>query len=228
MPTLARLKPWLEDPARPKVGQNAKYDMHVLANHGIAVRGVRARYAAAVLCAGEPQAARHGQPGAAPPGREDHQLRGGGRQGRGADRASSRSASSAPPSTQPRTRTSPCSCTGRCIPLSTSRREARVHLSPDRDAGDASAVRDGAAPACCSTPACSRRRATSWVRACSRSSSRPRRLPDSRSTSTRPKQIQEVLFEKNKLPVLKKTPSGQPSTDEDVLEELALDYPLPS
>ena len=41
-----------------------------------------------------------------------------------------------------------------------------------------------------------------------------------------PKQIQEVLFEKNQLPVLKKTPSGQPSTDEDVLEELALDYPL--
>jgi DNA polymerase-1 len=41
-----------------------------------------------------------------------------------------------------------------------------------------------------------------------------------------PKQIQEMLFEKNQLPVLKKTPSGQPSTDEDVLEQLALDYPL--
>ena len=41
-----------------------------------------------------------------------------------------------------------------------------------------------------------------------------------------PKQIQEVLFERNKLPVLKKTPGGQPSTDEDVLEQLALDYPL--
>jgi DNA polymerase-1 len=41
-----------------------------------------------------------------------------------------------------------------------------------------------------------------------------------------PKQIQEVLFERNKLPVLKKTPSGQPSTDEEVLQELALDYPL--
>jgi len=41
-----------------------------------------------------------------------------------------------------------------------------------------------------------------------------------------PKQIQEVLFEKNKLPVLKKTPSGQPSTDEEVLEQLAQDYPL--
>jgi DNA polymerase-1 len=42
-----------------------------------------------------------------------------------------------------------------------------------------------------------------------------------------PKQIQEILFERQKLPVKKKTPSGQPSTDEDVLAELALDYPLP-
>jgi DNA polymerase-1 len=42
-----------------------------------------------------------------------------------------------------------------------------------------------------------------------------------------PKQIQEILFDKQKLPVKKKTPSGQPSTDEDVLEELAQDYPLP-
>src|SRR6185436_11462348 len=38
---LARLKPWLEDPARAKVGQNLKYDMHVLANHGIRLAGVR-------------------------------------------------------------------------------------------------------------------------------------------------------------------------------------------
>ncbi len=42
-----------------------------------------------------------------------------------------------------------------------------------------------------------------------------------------PKQIQEILFDKLKLPVQKKTPSGTPSTDEEVLQELALDYPLP-
>ena len=42
-----------------------------------------------------------------------------------------------------------------------------------------------------------------------------------------PKQIQEVLFDKLGLPVVKKTPSGTPSTDEEVLQELALDYPLP-
>ncbi|MBZ0134269.1 MAG: DNA polymerase I [Rhodocyclaceae bacterium] len=42
-----------------------------------------------------------------------------------------------------------------------------------------------------------------------------------------PKQIQEILFEREKLPVVKKTPSGAPSTDEEVLAQLALDYPLP-
>ncbi len=42
-----------------------------------------------------------------------------------------------------------------------------------------------------------------------------------------PKQLAEILFEKQGLPVKKKTPSGTPSTDEEVLSELALDYPLP-
>jgi len=42
-----------------------------------------------------------------------------------------------------------------------------------------------------------------------------------------PKQLQEILFGKLGIKPLKKTPSGTPSTDEDVLQELALDYPLP-
>ena len=42
-----------------------------------------------------------------------------------------------------------------------------------------------------------------------------------------PKQLADILFEKLGLPVKKKTPTGGPSTDEEVLSELALDYPLP-
>ncbi len=42
-----------------------------------------------------------------------------------------------------------------------------------------------------------------------------------------PKQLQAILFEQMGLPVIKKTPSGAPSTNEEVLQELALDYPLP-
>jgi DNA polymerase-1 len=41
-----------------------------------------------------------------------------------------------------------------------------------------------------------------------------------------PKQIAEIFFGKKGMPVIKKTPSGAPSTDEDVLEKLALDHPL--
>ena len=42
-----------------------------------------------------------------------------------------------------------------------------------------------------------------------------------------PKQLGEILFEKLQIPVLKKTAKGAPSTKEEVLQELALDYPLP-
>ena len=42
-----------------------------------------------------------------------------------------------------------------------------------------------------------------------------------------PKQLGEVLFDRLKLPAVKKTATGQPSTDEDVLQQLAADYPLP-
>jgi DNA polymerase-1 len=42
-----------------------------------------------------------------------------------------------------------------------------------------------------------------------------------------PKQLQEILFGKLGIPVTRKTPTGQPSTAEDVLEELAATYPLP-
>lgn len=42
-----------------------------------------------------------------------------------------------------------------------------------------------------------------------------------------PKQIQEILYDRLNLPVLKKTPKGQPSTDESVLQELAADFALP-
>jgi DNA polymerase-1 len=42
-----------------------------------------------------------------------------------------------------------------------------------------------------------------------------------------PKQLQQILFEKLQIPVLRKTPTGQPSTAEDVLEELAVTYTIP-
>lgn len=52
-------------------------------------------------------------------------------------------------------------------------------------------------------------------------------LADQEFNLSSPKQLQAILFEKLGLPVIKKTPSGTPSTNEEVLQELALDYPLP-
>lgn len=43
-----------------------------------------------------------------------------------------------------------------------------------------------------------------------------------------PKQLQAILYDKLKLPVLKKTPTGQPSTAEPILQELALDFEIPN
>ena len=42
-----------------------------------------------------------------------------------------------------------------------------------------------------------------------------------------PKQLQEVLYKKLKIPIIKKTPKGQPSTAEDVLQELSVNHELP-
>jgi DNA polymerase I len=52
-------------------------------------------------------------------------------------------------------------------------------------------------------------------------------LADQKFNLGSPKQLQEILFDKLGIKPIKKTPSGKPSTDEDVLQELALDYPLP-
>ncbi len=53
------------------------------------------------------------------------------------------------------------------------------------------------------------------------------RLAEQTFNLNSPKQIQEIFYNKLGLPVLAKTPKGQPSTAESVLQELALDYPLP-
>ncbi|MEM7401848.1 MAG: DNA polymerase I [Pseudomonadota bacterium] len=53
------------------------------------------------------------------------------------------------------------------------------------------------------------------------------KLADGKFNLSSPKQIREILFDKQGIPVIRKTPGGEPSTAEDVLQELANDYPLP-
>ena len=67
----------------------------------------------------------------------------------------------------------------------------------------------------------------SWGSACWNCRAGPTTLAGQEFNLGSPKQLGEILFEKLELPVIKKTPKGAPSTAEDVLVELALDYPLP-
>ncbi len=53
------------------------------------------------------------------------------------------------------------------------------------------------------------------------------KIAQSKFNLSSPKQLQEILYEKCQLPILQKTPKGQPSTAESVLQDLAHDYPLP-
>ena len=53
------------------------------------------------------------------------------------------------------------------------------------------------------------------------------KMADMEFNLSSPKQLQEVLYEKLKIPIIKKTPKGQPSTAEDVLQELSIDHKLP-
>ena len=68
---------------------------------------------------------------------------------------------------------------------------------------------------------CARRAARSRSAAAGAAAAGAHARPAPNSTSNRPKQLQQILFEKLQIPVTRKTPTGQPSTAEDVLEELA-------
>ncbi len=182
---LARLKIWLEDAARAKVGQDLKYTMHVLANHGIALRGARhdTLLQSYVLESHRPHdlgnlAQR--RLGVKILGYEELVGKGAGQipfEQVSVEQATAYSAEAADITLQ---------LHGAQYPLITSRRQARLHLRPDRDAGDAGALRSGtgrrAPRRCAAEPAepgagaaHARHRATCH-----------RELRASRSTSTRP------------------------------------------
>ena len=98
---------------------------------------------------------------------------------------------------------------------------AAAPVRGDRAAAGRRAVAHGAATACWSIASCCKLQSGELAR-------RMRELADAGASAAgepfnldSPKQLQEILYDKLRLPVLRKTPSGQPSTAEDVLEELA-------
>jgi DNA polymerase-1 len=206
----------------PKLGQHLKYDAHVFANHGIALRGI-AHDTMLELRAGFAPQSRHGQPGRAPAEPEDDHVRGSLRQGReqiGFDqidlpRATEYAAEDADITLRLHRKMLPQLEAGRAevrlrkieMPVSVVLQKIErngVLIDADRLAAQSAELgpHDGTRA----------RRA--------RAAGQPFNLGS-------PKQIGEILFNQLKLPVVKKTASGAPSTDEEVLQKLAEDYPLP-
>jgi DNA polymerase-1 len=222
--TLGRLKSWLEDPACAKVGQNAKYDMHVFANHGIALRGVRhdTLLQSYVLESHKPHdmdslAQRY--LGVRTITYEEVAGKGAGQIGFdqvSVERATAYSAEDADITLQLHHKLHPLVAADEKLAYVYEKIEMPVlHVLFDMERVgvlvDAGLLEQQGQEL--------GRRMLEIEQRAKEAAGQPFNLNS-------PKQIQEVLFEKNQLPVLKKTPGGQPSTDEDVLEQLALDYPL--
>ncbi|MFL6627944.1 MAG: DNA polymerase I [Vitreoscilla sp.] len=223
---IARLRPWLENPAARKVGQHVKYDIHVFANIGVAVQGFEhdTLLQSYVLEAHRP----HGLASLA-----DRHL---GRKGLDYEDL--------------------CGKGAKQIPFSQVDIERAAHYSGE-DSEMTLQVHQALYPRIAARPGMkfvyeSIEMPTSAVLGRVERHGvlidSARLAEQSRILSERmmaleneayeiagqpfnlgsPKQIGEILFGKLGLPVTKKTASGAPSTDEGVLEKLALDYPLPA
>ena len=222
---LERLRPWLEDASRAKVGQNLKYDAHVLENHGVRLCGIAhdTLLESYVLEAHrnhdmDSLASRHlnrrtiryeevAGKGAAQIGFEQVPI----------DRAAQYSAEDAEVTMHlhrtlhPRIAAEPA--------LERIYRDIEVPVSQVLQRMERCGVLiDSQALA---------RQSTELGRKLLELETRVHEAAGQPFNLGSPKQLGEILFEKQGLPVLKKTASGAPSTDEDVLTRLAEDYPLP-
>ncbi len=222
---LAQLKHWLEDGARAKVGQNLKFDMHILANHGITLRGVMhdTLLQAYLLESHLPRnmdslAARHlGVPvisyedvtgkGATQIGFDQVEIA----------RAAVYAAEDADITLQLHQKLYPQLMQDKGLTFVY--HQIEIPLLPVLWQME----RTGVLIDCIKLQAQSNELAKSLHEL----EQQAMALAGQPFNLNSPKQIQAILFDQLKLPVVKKTASGVPSTDEEVLATLAEDYPLP-
>ncbi|MBS1228505.1 MAG: polymerase [Proteobacteria bacterium] len=227
--TLARLKPWLESAQHAKIGQNLKYDQHVFANHGIAIKGVAhdTLLQSYVLEAGKEGvrghdlgslALRHLGLATIP----YEQLCGKGAKQIGFNQVAVAEAAEYG-----------AEDSDLCLRL-----HQRLYPQIAADPGLAYIYGEIEIPARDILFRIERTGvAIDSALLAQQSGELGKRLLELENDAyeaagqpfnvNSPKQLAEILFVKLGLPVKKKTPSGTPSTDEEVLSELALDYPLP-
>ncbi|MDH4134541.1 MAG: DNA polymerase I, partial [Gammaproteobacteria bacterium] len=224
--TLARLKPLLEDPHPRKVGQNLKYDMNVLANYGIALNGIAhdTMLESYVL---DSTASRHDMDSLALKylGHKTIKYEEVAGKGKGqinfrevpVEQAAQYAAEDADITYRlhehmwPRLNEIPA--------LAKLYREIELPLVPVLARMERIGVKIDAAML--------RRQSTELAKRMLELEREAHELAGQTFNLASPLQIQEILYTKQNLPVTKKTPKGAPSTAEDVLQDLALDYPLP-
>ncbi|PUE55596.1 DNA polymerase I [Limnohabitans parvus] len=222
---LAKLKPWLENPARHKLGQNIKYDRHVFANHGIEVQGYAhdTMLESYVLEVHKP----HGLSSLA----ERHV----GRRGVTYEDLCGKGAHQIPFAQVDVDKAAHYSCedSDQCLDVHLAlwpQIEAHAGLKYVYELEIATSEslyrieRNGVlidAPTLAAQSQALGERIVQLETEAYEIAGQPFNLAS-------PKQLGEIFFDKLGLPVIKKTATGARSTDEEVLEKLAEDYPLPA
>ncbi len=223
---LAALRPWLEDPAAAKLGQHLKYDTHVLANHGIALAGV-AHDTLLQSYVWEPHL---------PHGLDKLAERHLGRRGLSYEDVCGRGAGQIPFAQVE---------VARATEYSGEDSEMALHVHQvlwpriAAEPGLRRIYQDIELPVSSILARIERHGVLIDAAQLARQSrelaermlaleAQAHELAGQPFNLGSPKQIGEILFGRLGLPVKKKTASGAPSTDEDVLTELAADYPLPA
>ena len=222
---LAQLQPWLEDASKPKLGQHVKYDQHVLANHGITVRGYQhdTMLQSYVLEVHRPH------------GLESLALRHTGRTGLSYEDLCGKGKNQIPFAQVPLDKACAYACEDADQTLDVHRvlwpqiqaQPGLLHIYELEMATSEALLRMERNGVAIDAQELARQsndlgtRIVALEQAAYELAGQPFNLSS-------PKQLGEIFFDKLGMPVVKKTPTGGRSTDEEVLEKLADDYPLPA
>jgi DNA polymerase I len=222
---LAKLKPWLEDPTKPKLGQHVKYDRHVFANHGIEVRGYEhdTMLQSYVLEVHKPH------------GLESLAERHTGRKGISYEDLCGKGAHQIPFAQVDVAKAAEYSCEDSDQTLDVHRvlwprlqADEKLKFIYELEMASSETLyrieRNGVlidAPTLAAQSHELGQRIVALEQEAYAIAGQPFNLGS-------PKQLGEIFFDKLGLPVIKKTATGARSTDEEVLEKLAEDYPLPA
>ncbi len=223
---LEQLKPWLEDASRSKVGHHLKYDAHILENHGVTLRGMRfdSMLESYVL---NSTATRHDMNSTAHKYLNLETIRFEDVAGKGAgqlrfdqvdlDRAAPYAAEDADISLRLHRKLWPMlEATGSLAKLYTSIEQPLVPVLQRIEHRGVLVDEKRLA-----------KQSTELTKKIAALEKKVHKEAGRKFNLGSPKQLQELLFDELGLPVIRKTPKGQPSTAEDVLQELAEEFILP-